>query len=204
VNGTTGQYPAGQQEPPFPGPDGPPRRIRPGRRWYLVAAVVVLAGFGWLGLGLSSLNSKVDNFPRVPLPAGGLVSLPRAGEYVVYYEAPGASRGGIRPFNVQVAPMAPGLAVRSLAPYGASVTYSFGSRQGRAVLALDVSGPGRYRVVAASAPQGDLAFGSGIAGSIVSIVLPTIGLAFLGTGGLVAVAVVRSVKIRRGRRAHTG
>jgi hypothetical protein len=204
VNGTTGQYPDGQQAAPYTGPGGPAPRIRPGRIWYLVAAVVVLAAFGWLGLGLSSLNSKVDNFPRVPLPAGGLVSLPHAGGYVVYYEAPGASRGGIRPFNVQVAPMAPGLAVRSLASYGASVTYSFGSRQGRAVLTLDVSGPGRYRVVAASAPQGDLAFGSSIAGSIVSIVLPTIGLAFLGIGGLVAVAVVRGVKTRRSRRAWTG
>jgi hypothetical protein len=53
--------------------------VRPGRVWYLLALAVFLAGVGWIVLGLISASHQVDSFPRVPLPAGGTVTLDRSG-----------------------------------------------------------------------------------------------------------------------------
>jgi hypothetical protein len=103
-----------------------------------------------------------------------------------------ASNPGRRPGN-------PG----SLRPYTASVTYSFASHQGRAVLTLQVAHPGRFLVEPSGAPAvpggSDLAFGSSIAGRIVGTVLPSIGLIFLGIIGAVAVGIIRITRVRRAR-----
>ena len=139
---------------PPPGDGGPdavplaaPRaRIRPGRIWYLVGLLVFLGGVAWLVVGLVSVFSHVNAFARVAVPAGGQVSLDHSGGYVIYYEGPGAQSGRIPPFQVRVTPASAGAAVRSLAPYGGSLTYSNGSHQGSAVLTLQVTHPGRFTV----------------------------------------------------------
>src|SRR5215472_13743213 len=160
-------------------------RVRPGRIWYLVPALLIIGGIAWVVFGFVSLSNTVDSFARAPLPAGGTVALNHSGGYVVYYEGPGASSGQIPSFNVQIAPAAPpaAIAAGSLKSYGSSVTYAIGTRQGRAVLTLQVTHPGKFVVAtsgAGAATQGsDLAFGQSLAGSIVSIVLPTIGLILL-------------------------
>ncbi|MBO0815078.1 MAG: hypothetical protein J2P30_08020 [Actinobacteria bacterium] len=177
--------------------------VRPGRVWYLAALAVFLGGVAWIVLGLISVSHQVDSFPRVPLPAGGTVTLDRSGGYVVYYEGPGASSGRVPSFHVRIVPAAPPAAVGSLRPYTASVTYSFGAHQGRAVLTLHVLHAGRFLVEpseTADVPQGaDLAFGSSIAGRVVATVLPSIGLIFLGIIGAVVVGVIRITRARRAR-----
>src|SRR5215472_18576218 len=125
-----GQY-AGQ--PPIIAGTGTGRpRVRPGRIWYLVPALLIAGGIASVVFGFVSLSGKVDSFARVPLPDGGTVALNRSGGYVVYYEGPGAGSGQIPSFNVQIAPAAPPAAVRrgSLQTYGSSVTYTIGTRQG--------------------------------------------------------------------------
>jgi hypothetical protein len=174
--------------------------VRPGRVWYLAALAVLLVGVAWIVLGLISVSHQVDSFPRVPLPAGGTVVLDHSGGYVIYYEGPGASRGQVPSFHVRIAPAA---AVSSLRPYASSVTYSFGSHQGRAVLTLQVVHPGRFRVEPTGAPAvpggSDLAFGSSIAGRVAGTVLPSIGLIFLGIIGAIAVGIIRVARVRRAR-----
>jgi hypothetical protein len=198
---------------PGGGPDGgvlaaPPARRRPGRIWYLVPLVVFLAGVAWLVVGLLSVGSHVDSFPRVPIPAGGQVSLNHPGGYVVYYEGPGAQSGDIPAFNVRVIPASASAAVRSLRPYAGSVTYGIGSHQGRAVLTLQVSKPGLFRIEASgtgSLPAGaDLAFGNSIAGGIVATVLPSVLLILAGLAGLVVLFVIRIVQASRARSAAAG
>lgn len=178
-------------------------RVRPGRVWYLAALAVLLAGVAWIVFGLISVSHQVDSFPRVPLPAGGTVTLASSGGYVVYYEGPGASTGRVPGFNVRVSPAAPPAAVGRLRPYTASVNYSFGAHQGRAVLTLQVVHPGRFLVepsAAAGVPGGaDLAFGSSIAGRVVGTVLPSIGLIFLGVIGAIVVGIIRITRVRRAR-----
>ena len=191
-----------------PGPvplAAPPARIRPGRIWYLVPLVVFLGGVALLVFGLLSLSSHVDSFPRVAVPAGGHVSLSHSGGYVVYYEGPGAQSGHLPAFQVRVIPASASAAVKSLAPYTTSVSYAFGSRQGRAVLTLQVSHPGRFRVETSGAggllAGSDLAFGDSIAGGITVIAVVSGLLMFAGLAGLVVILVIRISKARRARAA---
>jgi hypothetical protein len=176
--------------------------VRPGRVWYLAALAVFLVGVAWIAFGLISVGHQVDSFPRVPLPAGGAVTLGHSGGYVVYYEGAGASSGRVPGFHVRISPAA---AVGSLRPYTSSVTYSFGAHQGRAVLTLQVVHPGRFLVEPSGAPAvpggSDLAFGSSIAGRVVATVLPGIGLIFLGIIGAIVVGIIRITRVRRAR-AH--
>jgi hypothetical protein len=176
-------------------------KVRPGRLWYLAALVIFLAGVAWLVIGLVSLSNQVDGFARVPLPAGGGIALSHSGGYVVYYEGPGASSGRIPAFNVRILPAGPPAQVSSLKSYsGSSLTYTFGSHQGRAVLSLQVAHPGRFLVVPTGAPSGsDLAFGPSIAGKVVAIVLPSIGLILVGVAAAIILLIVRIVRVRRAR-----
>lgn len=216
--GQAPRYPAQQPvQPRYPGqptqhPGQPPviavtgtgrPQVRPGRVWYLVALAVLLVGVTWIVLGLISVGRQVDSFPRVPLPAGGTVALAHSGGYVIYYEGPGASGGLVPSFHVRIAPAAPPAAVGSRRPYASSVTYSFGSHQGRAVLTLQVVHPGRFRVEPARAPAvpggSDLAFGSSIADRVAGTVLPGAGLIFLAIIGAIVVGIVRAARVRHAR-----
>src|SRR5262249_48732467 len=68
-------------------------RARPGRAWYLAPLAVFIGGVAWVVFGLVSIGNQVNSFPRVPLHAGGAVTLDHSGGYVVYYEGPGARSG---------------------------------------------------------------------------------------------------------------
>jgi hypothetical protein len=188
----------------------PPQKVkvRPRRIWYLLALAVFLGGVAWLALGISSVNGQVNGFQRVPLPQGGLISLSHSGSYVVYYEGPGAASGNVPNFNVRVAPASAGASVTSLQPYTTDVNYSFGSRQGRAVLTLKISHAGSFRVVPTGAPTvkagSDLAFGSSIAGGIVRAVLAGVLLMVVGLAAGIVLLVTRLVRTARRRRAING
>jgi hypothetical protein len=177
--------------------------VRPGRVWYLAVLVVFLGGVAWVVFGFVSLSGKVDSFARVPLPAGGAITLNHSGGYVVYYEGPGANSGRLPRFGVRIAPAAPPAAVGSPQAYGTSVRYTIGAHQGRAVLTLQVRHPGKFMVetpgAAAVTGGSDLAFGPSVGGSIAGIVLPSIGLILLGIAGAVLVLVLRLVRTRRAR-----
>jgi len=215
-------YPGGQSHPgaqqPYPGAQphgpGPPPfggqmtagrpKVRPGRIWYLAPLAAFLGGVAWLVFGLFSLSGQINSFPRVPLPAGGTVTLNHSGGYVVYYEGPGANSGQIPGFNVRIVPASASAQVGTLKSYSGSVTYTFGSRQGRAVLTFQVAHAGRFLVEPSGAPSGsDLAFGSSIAGGIVGIVLGSIALILVGIAGAIVLFVIRIVKTRRARAAAT-
>jgi hypothetical protein len=181
----------------------PPAKIRPGRIWYLVALLVFLGGVAWVVFGIMSVLSEVNSFPRVPVPAGGVVSLGHAGGYVVYYEGPGAQSGQIPAFRIRVTPASAGAAVQSLAPYNGSLTYGIGSHQGSAALTLQVERPGRFAIETPgqnSLPPGsDLAFGDSIAGGIVGPIIIGVLLILAGLAGLIVIFIIRLVKINRAR-----
>jgi hypothetical protein len=181
-------------------------KLRPGRIWYLVALLVFAGAVAWLVLGIASAVHSVSSMQRVPLPAGGTISLSHSGSYVVYYEGPGAQDGHLQGFHVQVSGASPGAAASSLTQYQASVTYNLSGHVGRAVLVLVVTHPGRFRVTPSSVPpaeaSGDLAFGPSIGGGIVRAVaigVPIMGLAFIGA---VAVFIIRIARKSSRRRAQ--
>lgn len=197
---------------PGGGPDAAPAaapkaKIRPGRIWYLMALLVLLAGVAWLVVGLLSVSSHIDSFPRVAIPAGGQITLDHSGGYVVYYEGPGAQSGQIPAFRVRVTPASAGAAVQRLGPYNSSVTYAFGSHQGRAVLSMQVGHPGRFRVETpggGNVPAGSgLAFGDSIVGGVAGTALPSALLILAGIVALVVIFIIRIVKTSRERSARS-
>jgi len=207
VTGPAQWQPGGASSPPLAGtPGASPRKMRPGRAWYLLALAVFLGGAALLVAGLLGVKGQVDGFQRAPLPQGQ-VSLAHSGGYVVYYEAPGAASGQVPSFNVTVVPASAGASARSLQSYAADVNYSFGSRQGRAVLTLQVSHPGTFQVVATGAPAvaggSDLAFGSSIAGGIAGTAVTGGLLMVLGVAGGITVFAIRYARTSR-RRAQAG
>ena len=197
---------------PGGGPDAAPAaapkaKIRPGRIWYLMALLVLLAGVAWLVVGLLSVSSHIDSFPRVAIPAGGQITLDHSGGYVVYYEGPGAQSGQIPAFRVRVTPASAGAAVQSLGSYNSSVTYAFGSHQGRAVLSMQVGHPGRFRVETpggGNVPAGSgLAFGDSIVGGVAGTALPSALLILAGIVALLVIFIIRIVKTSRERSARS-
>ena len=178
-------------------------RVRPGRIWYLVPVLLILGGIAWVVFGFVSLSSKVDSFARVPLPAGGAVTLNHSGGYVVYYEGAGANSGQIPGFNVRIGGRRPPADVGGLRTYGSSVNYTIGTHQGRAVLTLQVVHPGKFLVEAPARALWPVAAISrsarAIGGSIVGIVLPTIGLIFLGIASGIILFIIRLTRTRRAR-----
>ena len=196
---------SGQPAPGFPPPSGPPAsprgKVRPGRVWYLLALLLIAGGAAWLVASIVSFGNQVNSLQRVPLPQGGRVTLANSGGYVIYYEGPGAQSGRFPSFNVRVEPASPGAAVASLRQYGSTVTYSVGGHHGRAVLAVQVTHPGRFSVVAVGAPANgsDLAFGPSVARSIVKIVVPSLLLFLLGFALGLVVLIVRIVRRSRQR-----
>ena len=121
---------------------------------------------------------------------------------MIYYEGPGAA-GNVPVFDIRVTPVSAPATVQSLEAYSGSVTYNFGSREGRAVLALEVSQPGRFVIEAPGAPAvaggSSLAVGSTLTGSLLRIVLPGGGAMFAAVGGAIAIAIVGHSRAKRAR-----
>jgi hypothetical protein len=193
----------GDEAHPAAASEAPPARLRPGRVWYWVALGVFVAGMAWLALGLALLNGQIDSFERVAVPGSGEVSLDHSGEYVIYYEGPGAAEGYIHPFDVTVNPIAAPAAVQGLALdvySGVGLSYRFGAREGTAVLTLDVAQPGRYLIeTTTDAPvvASSLAVGSSIAGDFARAGLPSAIATVAAISGAIVIAVVRHSRAKR-------
>lgn len=190
---------SGQPGPGFPPPASPQGKIHPGRAWYLLALLLIAGGIAWLVISFASFDHQVNSLQRVPLPQGGHVNLADSGGYVIYYEGPGAQSGHFASFNVRVEPASPGAAAASLRQYSGTVNYSASGHQGRAVLTLQVTHPGRFAVVVAGsfASGSDLAFGPSLASSIVKIVVPGVLLMVVGFVLGLVILIVRIVRRSR-------
>jgi hypothetical protein len=169
-----------------------------------LALVVFLAGLGWIGWGLYRLADQVDSLQRVAFPGQGEVNLDR-GDYVIYYEGPGAAAGNVPDIDLTVTPRSPSAAAQSLDQYSDSVTttYNWGSHEGRAVFTLGVAGPGTFLIEASdgAVPTGSsLAIGSSIGRTIVAAVLPAVVLMVAAIGGAIALAIVRRRRRQRLQR----
>jgi hypothetical protein len=166
--------------------------------------VVFLAGLGWIGWGLYRIADEVDSLQRVAFPGQGEVNLDR-GDYVIYYEGPGAATGNMPNIDLTVTARSPSAALQNLDQYSDSVTttYNWGSREGRAIFTLGVARPGTFLVEASdgAVPAGSsLAIGSSIGGTIVATVLPALVLMVASIGGAIALAIVRRRRRQRLQR----
>lgn len=151
----------------------------PSRLWYLLAAVVFIAGFAGMGTVLfNSLASLGDGLVQIVVPGEKKLVL-EAGRHTIFHERQSTVDGRI--FNVEnIAGLGVDLTSAAgdpiaLSPASAG-TYQFGGRSGSAVLQFDIEQPGEYLLSAAyregaSGPQTVLAVGKGFVGGLVTTIL---------------------------------
>ncbi|MBF6193476.1 hypothetical protein [Nocardia implantans] len=193
--------------PTSPSPVGSPatQPITPSGRWFALGGVLI--GVGIIGgiilgaFGFLQTSGRIDDFQRVKVPGSGVVNLAESGGYTVYLEYSGASsRGPSGTVNLRV--LDPEGKHAELRKYDATVTYSFGSHEGRAGFSFDAAKPGAYRVTTAGSSEVTVAIGQGLGSSFVGTLLGALALGFggvvLGVLVIVVVAVKRSANRREG------
>lgn len=170
--------------------------------YWLGGGLIVLAAVGailWAVLSGAQAFETVDDFQRVNVPGRSTVHL-RARKYVLYAEGPGADEA---PPAVQIAVLDPRTErPLSIAPYGATVTYSFHTT-GSAVATVTPPSEGDYVLSARGLSEGSgysVAVGDSIAGRIVRVVVGAFaigGVLFVAGAAMIVVTAVRRSR-RRG------
>lgn len=170
------------------------------KKGYLVALAVLVLGLGLAALFGWRTYQRVDGMRRIEMPGTQTVELP-AGGLVAYAEpAPGTASSG--DFQVSArcqAVTATGAAVALDSPT-THTSYELGSRRGASMFALSVPTAGPLTVTCESADRFVLAFGRGLGGGIVGIVVSV----FVGLIGALVIAFRTWRRRRRERRAAAG
>jgi hypothetical protein len=193
--------------PPHEGGVGAePARIRPARWWYWVAlaAFVVAAAWGVLGL-FWFFAGGVENLERIPIPGQRELTLGEAGDYVIYYEGPGAGQGVVlSSFDVTLTPTDGKPPPAALSRYQGTLSYTVGSNQGFAVFTFEIDEPRTFLFELAYGGEGPLpsqvAVGTSLAPALVATVVGFIAL-FLAALVIALVVFIRRRRARQTLRA---
>ena len=193
----------GTPPPPPPPPSGPPR---PSRAGYAIAAVIAVVGAVIAIVGVvnsfRTFADRVDAFQRVNAPGTGQVTFAEAGDFTLYYEAPGVSGdGGVVPAMDIVLVAAPAGPPVQLSRYGGRFTYTVSGHEGTAIATFHIGSPGRY-VLTSTADSarlfGQLAVGKSLGSALAGLLVPIL-LAFAAFGTAAVLAIVTAVKRSRRR-----
>lgn len=186
----------------------------PGRRWYVIAAIVALAG--WVGMAIflaSRLGDSTGRMMRVLVPGQTDLMLKEPGTYTIYHEYESTFEGRVYHvtsvsglnITVRVRPSGEVVPLQSTM----NTRYRIGSTAGRSLFDFEVRAPGSYQISATygdgrKEPQTVLAIDRGFVGSLAITILGAIAMAFAGTGAAIAIAVVVFSRRRRAMRAAGG
>ncbi|MBX9775821.1 MAG: hypothetical protein K2Y71_15685 [Xanthobacteraceae bacterium] len=178
----------------------------PGRRWYVVAAVIALAGWTAMALLLvSRIGDSTGRMMRVLVPGQTDLMLKEPGTYTIFHEYQSTFEG--RVYDVAtvsglIVTVRAGGAVIPLVATKAGTRYRVGSLAGRSLFDFEVRTPGTYQISASydggrKEPQTVLAIDRGFVGDLVMTILGALALALGGMGIAVAISVVVFLKRRR-------
>jgi len=181
----------------------------PGRRWYVVAALIAIAGWAAMAVFLvSRIGDSTDRMMRVLVPGQQEIYVKEPGTYTIFHEYQSTFEG--RVYDVATV-SGLSVAVRTV-PGGEEVPlstasgtrYRVGSSAGRSLFNFEARTPGTYRISAAydggrKEPQTVLAIDRGFVGDLVLTILGALAMAFAGMGAAVAISVLVFVKRRRAR-----
>jgi hypothetical protein len=176
----------------------------PGRVWYLIAVFVALFGFGCAALFFwSRFDGLTESLIRMSVPGEASIAL-GPGTYTVFHEYSSVLDGrlyearDISGLDVTITnPTGEKLALRG----AANTRYELAGHKGVSLLEFDADARGGYRLKATygagNGPETVLAVGQGFIWRMFTIILTTIGIAFVGAGSGIAIASVTYVKRRR-------
>ena len=178
---------------------------QPGKFWYWVAGLLVLAGLAAgvaLGVrGVSSFSRVISELARVPIPGTAQLDL-EPGGHVIYLEQ--SDTGALPAVDVEVRHDGSGESV-DVRRYAGELNYNSGGVSGTAVATFDVVEAGVYEVVVDGAEgSGTVAIGPSLGGGVLGLVgglFGAFGVASLTFFAAVAIVVVVAVRRNRAQKA---
>lgn len=180
-------------------------RKAPGRKWYLVAGLLALAGLLGAGFALWQILTTIDDdLQRADFPGQNEFVLAEPGTYTIFVEYPAGSG---------LDPAVGALAVEVITGQGDSLdlnnpngtfTYTLGGRTGEAVLVFDVQEAGPVLMIGdypggASGPDVTLAVSQGLGGRLFAGIGAVILIPLVTWFAAAAIVVVTFLR-RRGAR----
>jgi hypothetical protein len=186
----------------------------PGRKWYAIALVVLVAGAAAAGVMVyTRLSDLSRELVQVIVPGEADVTFSQPGTYTIYFEAESVVNGRYYRTAGDIA----GLLVRVRSTNGVEVdlaspsfssNYSIAGRSGEAVLTGTIVEPGRYHLAAGytdgrTEPQAVLAIGLGVPGKILSTILTALAIGACSFLAAVATVAVTFLKRRKAIRLAT-
>jgi hypothetical protein len=186
------------------------RRRAPGRVWYVVAGLLVVAGLIGAALILwQTIGDLDENLHRLTVPGQSELSLDERGTYTIFIEHasgfaidPAVARLELELVSEQGQPVV-------LMRPDASFTYTLGDRTGQAVFQFEVDQPGNF-LLAGDYPNGDsgppvvLAVSKGLGGRLFAGIGGAILLPVLTALLAVAIVVITFLARRRARTVDAG
>jgi hypothetical protein len=183
----------------------------PGRVWYVIALLVLIAGAIAAGVFVYiRLDGVAHELVQVIVPGEADVTFHEPGTYTLYFEPESIVNGQIFRTTGDIAGLVVKLSSASgdpinLVPPSISSNYSIGGRYGEAVLTGTIEDPGQYRLSAAyvdarNQSQAVLAIGLGVPTKIITAILAALGIAICSFLLAVLIAVMTFVKRRRAIR----
>jgi hypothetical protein len=186
----------------------------PGRKWYAIALVVLVAGAAAAGVIVyTRLSDLARELVQVIVPGEADVTFSQPGTYTIYFEPESVVNGRYYRTAGDIAGLLVG--VRStngveidLASPSFSSNYSIAGRSGEAVLTGTIVEPGPYHLTASyndgrTAPQAVLAIGLGVPAKIITAILIALGIGICSSMLAVVIAAVTFVKRRRAIHRRT-
>lgn len=182
----------------------------PGRKWYVVAALVFVVGFAVFGVFLFlRIRAVTEGLQRIVVPGSAEILVDDPGRWTIYQETGSAVGGVIHGAadltGLQVVVESPtGQPVDLVSP-GMNESYSMGERRGYAIFRFEAPEVGTYRLEAgypagSTGSAGVLTVGKGFTWGIVWTVMGAIAIAMASFCLALLIAVVTFVKRYRARR----
>ncbi|HEX9522218.1 MAG TPA: hypothetical protein VF949_04585 [Reyranella sp.] len=180
--------------------------------WFVVAAVIAVAGFAGAVFYLMPRLAAADaRMMRVVVPGNAMLVFDKPGPYMIYHEKKSTVDGrtyasdNVDGLSLGLTADATGAQVKLVAPK-ITTSYTIGDRSGTSIYAFTLDQPGRYRLAANLAssrgdPKAVLAIEQGMFGALLSTIFGTIAIAFAGLG--VAGAIVFAVLWQRSKAAKS-
>jgi hypothetical protein len=181
----------------------------PGRKWYVVAAVIFFVGLAVFGTFLFlRIRGLSEGFQQVVVPGSAEIVVDETGRWTIYQET-GSSFGGVvygtaDLTGLEIEVFSPSGQSLALTPPGMSESYEIGGRRGYAIFRFEAPEAGTYRIVAGypgrPGASGVLTVGRGFTLGILWTVFGAIGIAMAATTLALLIAVVTFIKRYRAKR----